>query len=309
MLSGPESAKLRLPRPNVPARKFQAPAPLPSGRGASLSPTVGEPVNILAYSTDPAALTERITIPLGNQIGRLPSLPGDEQDGAGRDGAGTGDGTGSGAGSGTSAGGAGAAGTGPGGGSGGGFGGSANRQAELAEFAKALASLPERYATPVKIEHPANAVFDVVVMQSSAEGALPDSAGALSGKPVYTVYLQVGAPKAWILQYCIPKQVAPVPQVSGNVVNIGAPSQVKAPFPLVSVLPPATMLPRTGYIIIHAMLDAKGQIQDAVVLRAPNPKLKDFILPELDKWQFRPAVRDGAPVAVEILLAIPPQDV
>mgnify|MGYP000674794013 CR=1 FL=1 len=43
--------------------------------------------------------------------------------------------------------------------------------ADLAEFARALASLPERYAVPIRIEHPANAVFDVVVMQSSADPA------------------------------------------------------------------------------------------------------------------------------------------
>jgi hypothetical protein len=315
MIAGPESAKLRLPRPNVPARKFQAPAPLPSGRGASLSPTVGEPVYILAYSSDPAPLTERVIVPLGNQIGRLPSLPafgepGDASSGPGGTGqSAAGRGTGSGAGAGgTGSGGTVAGGTGNGG-TGGGASAGAGRQADLAEFARALASLPERYATPIKIVHPSNGVFDVVVMQSSADGALPDSAGALSGKPVYTVYLQVGAPKAWILQYCIPKQAPGGPQVSGSVVNIGAPSPVKAPYPLVSVLPPATMLPRTSYIIIHALLDEKGQIQDAVMLRSPSPKLKDLILPDLSRWQFRPAVRDGAPVAVEILLAIPPQDV
>jgi len=179
----------------------------------------------------------------------------------------------------------------------------------MEDFLKALAGLPERYATPIKIEHLSSAVFDVVVMQSSADQAFPDSAGALSGKPVYTVYLQVGAPKAWILQYCVPKQVAPEPQVSGNVVNIGNPSPLKAPYPLLTVLPPVTMLARTGYIIVHASLDTQGKLIDVEVLRAPNIRMKDLILPELAKWQFRPAVRDGAPVAVEILLAIPPQDV
>jgi hypothetical protein len=183
------------------------------------------------------------------------------------------------------------------------------RPGELDEFLKALAALPDRYATPIKIEHPSNAVFDMVVTQTSADQTFPDSAGALSGKPVYTVYLQVGSPKAWILQYCVPKQVAAAPQVSAGVINIGTPSPLKAPYPLVTVLPPVTMLQRTGYIIVHASLDAQGKLKDVEVLRAPNPRMKDLILPELAKWQFRPAVRDGAPVAVEVLLAIPPQDV
>ncbi len=92
-------------------------------------------------------------------------------------------------------------------------------------------------------------------------------------------------------------------------VNIGNPSPLKAPLPLVTVLPPVTMLPRNGYIIVHGSLNATGQLTNLVVMRAPNAKMNDMILAELGKWQFRPAVRDGAPVTVEILLAIPPQDV
>ncbi len=41
MLAGPQMAQLRLPRPNVPAKKFQAPAPVPAGRGSFGSPHAG----------------------------------------------------------------------------------------------------------------------------------------------------------------------------------------------------------------------------------------------------------------------------
>jgi hypothetical protein len=44
-------------------------------------------------------------------------------------------------------------------------------------------------------------------------------------------------------------------------------------------------------------------------MRAPNAKIRELVLNELLKWQFRPAVRDGVPITVEVLLAIPPQDV
>jgi hypothetical protein len=286
MLAGPATALLRLPRPNVPVRKFQAPAPIPTGRGASVSPTLGEPISLLALSPNPAPLEERVTVPLGNQIGRLPSLPAFTDAATGSPGMGNG-----------------SPGTGPATGSGAGSG------AELTEFARALAALPERYATPIKVEHPANAVFDVVVMQSSADPSFSESAGVLSGQPIYTVYLQVGAPKAWVLQYCIPKESTPPPRIVGGAVNIGSPSPVKAPFPLVTLLPPVTMLPRVGYIIVHGSVDTQGQFRDLTVIRAPNAKMKELIVSELAKWHFRPAVRDGAPVVVEILLAIPPQDV
>ena len=293
MLAGPATALLRLPRPNVPVRKFQAPAPIPTGRGASVSPTLGEPVNLLALSADPATLGERVTVPPGNQVGRLPNLPAYPDASAGSavtvvGSKATGSVSGSGAGK---------------------AGAGAGSESELTEFARALAGLPQRYATPIKIEHPSNAVFDVVVMQSAADPAFAESAGVLSGQPVFTVYLQVGAPKAWVLQYCIPKESAPPPKIVGGAVNIGNPSPVKAPFPLVTLLPPATMLPRAGYIIVHGSVDAQGQFTDLTVIRAPNAKMKDLIVSELAKWHFRPAVRDGTPVTVEILLAIPPQDV
>jgi hypothetical protein len=124
---------------------------------------------------------------------------------------------------------------------------------------------------------------------------------------VYTLYLDVGAPKAWLLQYCLPKQSGEAPQSAEGVVNIGNPARVQAPFPLVSYLPPVTMIPRSSYIIVHAEIDATGQFRNAVVVRAPSESYKQPILEELQRWQLRPAVRNGAPVAVEVLLAIPPQ--
>ena len=268
MLAGPEQAMLRLPRPTEPVKPFQAPAPIPSGRGASVSPALGEPISVLALSLDPAPLQERVVIPVGNQIGRLPDLPAPPQ---------------------TAEAAAGAAG-----------------QGVLGELARALAALPMRYATPIRVEHPANGTFDIVV-QSASDQALPESVGALSGQPVYTVYLNVGAPKAWLLQYCIPRGVSGAVKIVAGAVNIGSPTPIKAPFPLVTLLPPVTMVPRTGYIIVHAMLDASGQIKEPSILRAPNASFKEPILAELLKWQFRPAVRNGGPVAVEVLLAIPPQ--
>jgi hypothetical protein len=296
MLAGPENALLHLPRPTVPARNFQAPAPLPSGRAASVSPTLGEPINLLAISGNPAPLEERVTVPLGNQIGRLPNLPA-YSDAAASASAGSAKPGSTGAPGGQGKSGSGSA------------GGDAAEQRQMAEFAKGLAALPLAYSTPIRIAHPIHTAYDVVVVQSGADQAFEESAGALTGQPIYTVYLQVGAPRAWILQYCMPREVAQVPQVAGGAVNIGSPAPVKAPFPLVTVLPPATMLPRTSYIFVHGFVDASGQLKDLAIMRAPNARIRELILPELLQWQFRPAVRDGAPVTVEILLAIPPQDV
>lgn len=165
-----------------------------------------------------------------------------------------------------------------------------------------------KYASAIRIEHPSNAQFDVVVMQSSADEGFPESAGVLSGQPVYTVYLQVGAPRAWLLQYCIPKDTGPVTKVVGGAVYIGKATPVKAPFPLVTVLPPATMMPRSSYIMVHGFVDKAGKFKDMNVLRAPADQIRELLIPQLTEWVFRPATRDGIPVLVEVLLAIPPHE-
>jgi hypothetical protein len=300
MLAGPEEALLRLPRPSLEARVFRPPAAGGSGRGASVSPSLGEPINILSVSSNPAALHDRITIPLGNQVGnlRLPPPPADatgplgipsptagnavritgsEGDGEGDTGAGHPGGTGG------------------------------TKQGQGFEIAMNSPSVSVDYSTPIRIEHPANEVFDIVVVQSSVEEGFPESAGALSGQPIYTVYLKVGAPRAWLLQYCLPKGTGKGPTVVGNTVYIGRETPIKAPFPLVTVLPPVTMQARTAYIMVHGFVDKAGQFKDLTVLHAPDDQVKKLLLPQLAEWQFRPATRDGVPVLVEILLAIPPQ--
>jgi hypothetical protein len=166
-----------------------------------------------------------------------------------------------------------------------------------------------KYSAPIRIEHPSNAVFDIVVVQSSSQESFPESAGVLTGRPVFTVYLQVGAPKTWVMQYCMPKEVDDGPTVVGGTVYIGNATPLKAPFPRVTVLPPVTMIERTSYIVVHGFLDKSGHFKDLAVLRAPDSGIADMLLPQLAQWVFRPATRDGVPVLVEILLAIPPMEV
>ncbi len=323
MLTGPENALLRLPRPTIPYQRFRlsssgsAPA---SGRGASVSPNLGEPVNILAYSANPSQLGEKVTIPLGNQIGRLPGPPPSTDPsapvgipvsgvGAGTVAAGLGGVGGGGNGAGPGGSGLGGNGAGGGGGSGEGTGvGSGAGGGKGGGFGIAIAKPSVSYTTPIRIEHPSNGVFDVVVSQSSVDDAFPESAGVLSGRPVFTVYLQVGAPRAWLMQYCIPKSVEDGPKVVGGTVYIGKPAPLKAPYPLVTVLPPVTTQPRTAYIMVHGFLDKGGQFKDMTVLRAHDQQTAVLLLPQLSQWHFRPATRDGVPILVEVLLAIPPHE-
>jgi hypothetical protein len=62
------------------------------------------------------------------------------------------------------------------------------------------------------------------------------------------------------------------------------------------------------------MIVLKGTLSDAGV--AENMEVYQSVLPQMDEaaraafsqWTFRPALRDGKPVSVEILVGIPTED-
>lgn len=169
-----------------------------------------------------------------------------------------------------------------------------------------MLSPPGLTGTPLRILHPTNGVFDIVVVQSSTSETFSEGAEALSGRPIYTVYLQVGAPREWILQYCVPNMAGPVQ--TGGLVKLGNPEPVRAPYPMVTVRPPEDWRHGGDYLLVHGFLDESGRFRDMTILasRAPTEPAIDALLQYLGYWEFRPAVLDGRPVKVEVILAVPP---
>jgi len=158
---------------------------------------------------------------------------------------------------------------------------------------------------PIRIEHPPNGKFDVVLMQSAARDDLPELGGILAGNPVYTVYLSVGDRKEWLLEFCVPS--APKPASNPYQVFVDSPAVLAPPYPLLTVIPGAVAkASRSKYVVIHGFLTATGAFRDA---GAPDAKdaLAQALLPSLSTWRFRPATRDRQPVEVEILLVVPPE--
>jgi hypothetical protein len=156
------------------------------------------------------------------------------------------------------------------------------------------------------VVHPTSGVFDVVVQSSGADG-FPESAGVLTGKPIYSVYVNVGATKEWILQYCIPAGEAQEANVTGGVVRLDSPSPLVAPYPRVTFRPPLKKRQGPSYVMIHGFLDVNGRLEGLKVLGVSGAEESPGIVPVLQQWEFRPVTQDGRPVRVEILLAIPPE--
>jgi len=214
--------------------------------------------------------------------------------GPGRGGFG-GDATGIGAGGGT--------GNGTGGGSGGSGSGRGGGGQVLAITWGSRTPIPT--GVPVRIEHPTATVFDVVVQSTSSE-LLTEGQETLSGRPIYMVYLPLGTAKQWILQYCEPAPQEDAPPQESRVVQLGAPSIIKAPAPVLVYKPPLDFPEDMAYLMVHGQISAKGRFHNMHIVRSASEKLDNAVLSSLEKWDFRPATQDGKPVLVEVLLAIPP---
>ncbi len=298
--SAPVAAASGLPLPppatTMPMRVLE-PADNPTGP-SSIDPFTGNPVHVMAISPDPAPLSDALKalfIPPGNQLARLPGAP--PMLGFG--------GAGEGAGDSTAAGGS---------ESGGGAGAPVNSAEQLHALPGdgrifGLLSPPGLNGTPLRILHPQGGVFDVVVVQTSTPDSFSEGAQALSGRPIYTVYLEVGAPKEWILQYCLPNMSGPVQ--TGSLVSLGNPDPMSAPYPTVTVRPPEDWQHGSGYLLVHGFLDEGGRLREMTILtsQAQQSPTTDALLQYLPYWEFRPAVVDGHPVKVEVILAVPPDRV
>lgn len=301
MASTPEASPSNLPLPpaatTMPMRVLE-PTENPTGP-SSIDPFTGNPIHVMAVSPDPAPLSDALKalfVPPGNQLAPLPGAP--PMFGFSGVGNGSGD-------SDASAGGSES-------------GGGATSAAASPESLHGipgdghifgLLSPPGLNGTPLRILHPAGGVFDVVVVQTSTPDAFSEGAEALSGRPIYTVYLEVGAPKEWILQYCVPNMTGPVQ--TGSLVSLGNSDPMSAPYPTVTVRPPEDWKHGEGYLLVHGFLDESGRLRDMKILVSEDEQgpTTAALLEYLPYWEFRPAVVDGHPVKVEVILAVPPDSV
>jgi hypothetical protein len=150
-----------------------------------------------------------------------------------------------------------------------------------------------------EIIHPPNGRFDIVVIQSSPDESLP--AGVLSGKPVYTVYLQVGDSKPWVMHFSAANSST---VQRGGFVQLPDPRPLIAPYPRVTVRPDEPVDGPGPYVLVRGMVDESGSLQNLQVIGAIQSS-KSSLLDALSRWRFQPARRAELPQTVEMVLAIP----
>jgi outer membrane biosynthesis protein TonB len=58
-------------------------------------------------------------------------------------------------------------------------------------------------------------------------------------------------------------------------------------------------------IQIAAVVRSDGRLEDIVVLTKSTPAITSAAVEDLASWEFKPASRDGAPIAADVVLEIP----
>jgi hypothetical protein len=296
-------------------RPFRAPAKTAPIRGTGVQP-VAEPPQIGTSDLAEAAVTPLISLPdaplRSGQVVVVPPANQIAAAGAGSGGAGGGGGSGGSTnqnqgsrgvvGTGVSAS-SGAAGSSVAGTSGLGAGASANGASGNGASGTGASGSGEGdlpLSATTRLTMPKEGKFGLIVAGTSAAAPYAESIGALSGKMVYSVFLDVGLRKKWLLQYCLPRAEEQKVAVRGRAEPLGA------PWPYLVVRPSATRL-SAEYVVVHGMITADGRFDKLALVFPRELDKNDLLMRSLAEWTFRPASRDGVAADVEILLIVPRQ--
>jgi hypothetical protein len=148
---------------------------------------------------------------------------------------------------------------------------------------------------------PKDGEFGAVVVGASLEDKYPETAELWSGRLAYTVYIHIGLPKSWILQYSLPR--------SADAVESGNMSRIEAPWPYNIVRP--NLAPgeiNADALMIHGFVSQTGRFEGLAVVFPPAFPQTKFVLDALRQWQFRPAKQNGEMTRLEVVLIIPEQE-
>ena len=304
-------------RSQVSARQ-SAPAPnIDSGGPAGAAVNGG---GLFIMSVDPAPPAAQLALPPGNRSAAFSVSPEDGLIGSptgsasGFYGGGTGAGKEGGNGS-----------VGPGAGTEGGGGGPSASEGTIsakfvAEPAAAPGALDPAFAASMVFPVLASAIprkNAMVVSAGPIGGGGLDVYGALHCGKIYTIFLSMPG-KSWTLQYCEHQDASVVSGVNPSAMPPKQPSQtaIALPSPLVPPDPESrfdfkrvpTAQDKPGkMIVLKGALKDDGAVDALQVYQGVAPEMDEAARLAFSRWKFKPAMRGGKPVALDILVGIYPE--
>jgi hypothetical protein len=299
--------------PALPISPMPAPHPLPRGKnpgsvgGDSVAP-MDAPTGLLAIDVEPSALDDFIALSPGNRYGSFLISPAEAQPGPPDDALDA-----------TTHQGSSPAGTGSVGGGGGEASGASLpltvRGGNL-RLSGAAAAEDEDHALlgavsagqifPV-LTTPAARGLNLQIFTGSAGGGGLGVYHELPCNKVYTAILPMPH-KNWILQYCTPKPDGTNASATGSrVLQLDQGLVSPQATDKFDFKRPARSTEALGgqLIVLRGAISEDGTVADLVVLSGARTSLDLLAAGAFRQWKFRPAMRSGKPIRVEILVGIP----
>jgi len=267
---------------------------------------------LVVISSDPSGAISQLNLPAGNRWGDFAmasagSQPGPPEAGSGATGGGGSPGNSSG----------GDASTGVGSGVAGGGGGKSGSSDALSIGGNKGTGGEPGSLEPSTI---ASMVYPVAAVALPRRNALVVSAGPMGGGglnvygalhcgKIYTVFLPMPG-KGWTLQYCrsgAPESQATVPDRS-NVIHLEqalVPPDAEAKFDFRRL--PVPQEKKLKMIVLKGVINEEGTVTDLHIYQGIVPQMDEAARVAFGRWKFKPALRGGKPIPVEILVGIPPE--
>ncbi len=165
---------------------------------------------------------------------------------------------------------------------------------------------------------PANMVYAVSASVLPRKNALVVSAGPMGGGgldvygalhcgKIYTVFLQMPG-RGWTLQFCQAQHEAPTHATSGQSAVVRLERGLLPPDPELRFdfrrlpLPPENA---HKLILLKGLIREDGTVDLVQVYRSLLPPMDEAARLAFSRWKFKPAMSEGRPVSVEILVGIP----
>ena len=169
-------------------------------------------------------------------------------------------------------------------------------------------ALPPDMIFPVKWESPFRKNTMVVSTGPTGGGGL-SVYGILDCGKIYTIFLPMPG-KNWTMQYCaepVSPQTSPAASDS-VVVHWGrgiVPPEPESKFDFRRLPVPHDKPGKM--IVLKGILKADGTVTDLEVYQGITPEMDEAARVAFGRWKFKPALRDGVPVPVQLLIGIPPK--
>jgi hypothetical protein len=151
----------------------------------------------------------------------------------------------------------------------------------------------------------------IVVSTGSIGGGGLDAYGVLNCGKIYTIFLPMPGTN-WTMQYCLKTDAAaPQPAADPRSTVIHIQSPVVPPDPDIESRFDFQRLPvppekAHKLIVLKGVLRDDGTVDGLQVYQGIVPQMDEAARIAFSKWKFKPAMQDGKPVSVQILIGVPP---